>query len=307
MTERKAMNLFHYLPIFKYNISMDLYVTGVGKIEVPPGSGYPPKGHPDIYDFQWRKGRVLPEYQILYIRGGSGVFESLHSDRIRLEAGCAVLLFPGVWHRYKPDRQTGWKEYWLSWNGEYLYRLSRRNLFSPAKPVIEIDRPGRVESIYREIWELAREHPAENSQVLAARGMELLALILESEPDDHIPQEENPAVLNRHIDDQVVADAMRLIWNHTYRSISVEQVVESLPVSRRTLERRFHRFVGHSIGMEITRCRIERARHMLINTRLPIEHIALAVGFSGADRLGKVFRQSENMTPGRYRALHCVS
>ena len=72
-------------------------------------------------------------------------------------------------------------------------------------------------------------------------------------------------------------------------------------VTRRTLERKFEKALGHSIGTEITRCRLERSKHLLANTTLPIKHIALAVGFSGTDWMGKVFNRELGMTPGQYR------
>ena len=42
----------------------------------PPNTSYPDKQHPNGYYFDWEKGRVLPEFQLLYIAHGSGVFES---------------------------------------------------------------------------------------------------------------------------------------------------------------------------------------------------------------------------------------
>lgn len=294
-------SIFHYLPISKYNIELDLYLTGVGRCVSVAGGAYPPKGHPDIYDFKWQNGRVLPEYQVIYISEGKGIFESSDTGIIELSAGDSVLLFPGIWHRYKPDIETGWVEHWISWNGEYLYRIYRREVISPKNPVYKIYNPEKLRDLYDNLLETVDSDPANNSHCLAAKGLEILSHAIESERDNDIQQDIVKSPISLHIDDHIVSDALQIIWSHSYRSTNVEALADRLPVSRRTLERKFIRTLGHSISSEITRCRLERAKHLLSNTRLPIEHIALAVGFSGSDRMGKVFKKTYAMTPGQYR------
>ena len=66
---------FRYLPVSEQDKQWDFYVTGTGYSNVPPGSRYPCSVHPDLYQFAWDRGRVLPEYQVLYITRGEGVFE----------------------------------------------------------------------------------------------------------------------------------------------------------------------------------------------------------------------------------------
>ena len=59
-------NYFRYIPVRQRDIQWGLYVTGAGCTAVPSGTRYPPAVHPRLYDFTWEKGRVLPEYQIIY-------------------------------------------------------------------------------------------------------------------------------------------------------------------------------------------------------------------------------------------------
>lgn len=297
-------NFFQYLPINQENIRWGLYLTGAGVCRVEPDNSYPPKGHPDVYDFNWAAGRVLPEYQILLIAEGRGLFESAPTGSVPLASGNVLLLFPGLWHRYRPDPHTGWKEYWLSWNGENLYRLQRQGLLSPDHAVLAALNPDRIRLAFERIFEHVLVHPAENSSVLSAYAMEVLTLAIQNEQKAAVPQSEGKAVAvcpEHALDDPVVFNALQLIWNHSYRDFRVEDIVRKLPMTRRTLERRFRRCLGHSIGAEITRCRIERAKHLLINTTLPIKHISLAVGYAGADRLAKAFQQSTHQTPTHFR------
>jgi hypothetical protein len=51
-------------------------------------------------------------------------------------------------------------------------------------------------------------------------------------------------------------------------------------------------------------CAVARAKHLLANTKLPIEHVALAVGFTDAVHIGKTFQGWERTTPSAYRKSH---
>lgn len=67
---------------------------------------------------------MLQEYQVVYITAGKGRFQS-GSDRSRVVVpGTVLLLYPGVPHRYCPDRGTGWDEFWVGFNGAYARTLS---------------------------------------------------------------------------------------------------------------------------------------------------------------------------------------
>ena len=93
---------FRYLPVSEREKQWGLYVTGGGFNSIAPREPYPRPGHPRMYAFDWSNGRKLPQYQILYITRGEGEFESERSGRQPITAGCAVFLFAGVWHRYRP-------------------------------------------------------------------------------------------------------------------------------------------------------------------------------------------------------------
>lgn len=297
------MSDFHtYLPISENNMRWDIYLTGVGVETISANAQYPPKGHPGTYNFRWETGRELAEYQILLITEGKGVFESAKTEQISITAGNVILLFPGVWHRYRPTKKCGWKEYWLSWNGEQLYRLMKKGLLDASEPVLTLAQPDEVSKAFERILKHVKAHPAENSNVLSAYAMEVLTLAMENVQTIQVPKDTTVPVEYAHsIDDPIVFKALQIIWNHSYRDFRVDSIVEQLPVSRRTLERKFMHSVKYPIRSEITRCRIERARHLLINTTLPIKHIAFSVGFSCSDRMGKVFQQQLGITPGQYR------
>jgi len=73
-----AADLFlHYLPYSEEDEKLGMLCTTAGFAKVPPGALYPPqkKDHPAIFR-PVAVGRVLPEFQIVYISAGEGVFTS---------------------------------------------------------------------------------------------------------------------------------------------------------------------------------------------------------------------------------------
>lgn len=102
-------------------------------------------------------------------------------------------------------------------------------------------------------------------------------------------------------EDPHVGAALRFIADHAQDAIRVPDVVRAVPVARRTLESRFRALLGRSLLDELQRARLERARHLLLTTDLPMPQIAAACGFSDAKRFATVFGQREGTTPLKFR------
>jgi len=101
--------------------------------------------------------------------------------------------------------------------------------------------------------------------------------------------------------DPVVAEAMRFILAHFTEGIAVPDVAAAVTTSRRTLERRFQQDVGHTVLVEITRARLDRARFLLATTDLPLRAIATQSGFDSASGLSLAHRAAYAASPGEYR------
>jgi LacI family transcriptional regulator len=106
------------------------------------------------------------------------------------------------------------------------------------------------------------------------------------------------------IADPDVAEAARYIHANAQRAISVTDVMRAVPMSRRQLERRFRAVMGRTMLEEITRCRVDRARQLLIDGDLTLEQVALSSGFASASYFSVVFKRLAGETPLRFRELH---
>lgn len=78
-------------------------------------------------------------------------------------------------------------------------------------------------------------------------------------------------------------------------------VLREVPVSRRSLDQRFLKALGHTPAAEIRRAQIEVAKQMLAETDESMAKVAHAAGFSNAKQLGSSFHRETGVTPTAYR------
>ena len=75
---------------------------------------------------------------MLYITYGRGIFESRVSGPVKVNPGNILVLFPGVWHRYRPSRSTGWDEFWVDIKGQVVDLLVEQGRLTPQSPVLDV-------------------------------------------------------------------------------------------------------------------------------------------------------------------------
>ncbi|TWT93460.1 Xylose operon regulatory protein [Botrimarina colliarenosi] len=103
------------------------------------------------------------------------------------------------------------------------------------------------------------------------------------------------------IDDEEIVDALRYIRQHACRGIIVEDILRQVPISRRSLEIQFRKYLGRSPAREIRRVQLERSRDLLGRRELSITEVALACGFANATRFGVAFKKDTGKTPHSFR------
>lgn len=108
------------------------------------------------------------------------------------------------------------------------------------------------------------------------------------------------------VDDPAIVSALRFIRQHGRRDIGVQEVVDQTGLSRRLLEKRFCRVVGHSIHGEIQRVRVDLITRMLLETHRPISEIADAMQFADVAHLARFFRGEKGCSPTQYRLQYAV-
>lgn len=108
------------------------WINTVGFQEIPAGSNYPVSEHPASYLFSVKKGRVLNEYQLVYITDGEGIFipnlDDPDCEEIHIKKGTIILLYPGQRHTYYPLQKNRMEGIFHRIRGRFLLQSDKKNI-----------------------------------------------------------------------------------------------------------------------------------------------------------------------------------
>jgi len=104
------------------------------------------------------------------------------------------------------------------------------------------------------------------------------------------------------VDHTEVARALRVITDRfSDPNLTIARIVAETAISRRNLDRAFLSRLGRTITGELTRVRLGEARRLLAETKLSVQRVAEARGFSGDKQLRQTLHRELGMTPKQYR------
>jgi len=106
------------------------------------------------------------------------------------------------------------------------------------------------------------------------------------------------------IGDPDIIQAMKYIRKHSNKPLQVSEIANSVCMSKRSLQMRFQKAIGHSIHDEIVLAHFEIAKILLIETNLPIDEIAIRSGFHYTSNMRRAFKKITGALPQKYRQQH---
>ena len=102
-------------------------------------------------------------------------------------------------------------------------------------------------------------------------------------------------------DDPVLSAALREISRRLPTSFGVAEIADALDIPRTRLDRLFAEKFSRSVGKEIVRQRVERAKKLLATTDKPMKAIAALCGYCNAGYFTNAFRTETGLTPKAWR------
>lgn len=285
---------YRYLPVSPRDVAWGVYVTNAGYVKIAANAEYPPAGHPRGYAFSWGRGRVLSEYQLHYITRGRGTFESDSRRAHRIQAGSVFLLFPGVWHRYRPHRTTGWDEYWVGFNGPWAKRLITNGFFSADRPVLKADDEGVLFDLFTQVIGALRTEQLGYTQLIGSTVTLMLA---------HVHAAERAEGGGHYRTEAIIREAKRVLGSNLDKDLSMPQVAGDLHVSYAWLRRMFSHYTGLAPHQYHLQMRISRAMELLAGTDLSIKEIGQKLGYRDVHYFSRVFKKKAGRAPDAWRHM----
>ena len=252
-------NVVRYLPVTPRDRAWGLYVTGAGKRVAPPHSNY---YKDESSRYTWRKGRTLPEYGMVYVASGQGVFMSRQTGKQQVSAGDLLLLFPDVWHNYRPHPNTGWVEYWFLFNGAQLERMVEHGLIGPSSAVLRLGATDLFEQLFRDFLRAVETQPALSSHTLSALASQILANALSRAGMQGSEASARASEIEK---------AKLFIEERIREAVDMQALAESLNMSYRNFRRVFRQKTGMAPQQYHIAARI-RSHTATFSGRRPVWH-----------------------------------
>lgn len=288
---RGLQTFFRYFPVSDRDRRWGLYLTTAGESRIPPRSVYPPSGHPGGYHFDWKRGRVLREYQFVYISAGEGVLE-MARGRWRITPGQAFILFPGAWHRYRPDARTGWSEHWVGCEGPVVRRLVRHGFFSPQRPVLRVREEDLLLGAFSSVIEAIHAGRPALQQVASGATLYILSLLYSAL---------QPGQEGRQNVTRAIHEAMHRMADPMQTAPALPELAHRLGVSYTWFRRTFAHHTGLSPHQYRLQIRLGRARTLLSETPLTVKEVAFRCGFESQHYFSRLFKRKTGRAPGAWR------
>ena len=287
------MNPIQYITESERDLRWGLSVCSVGYQSVEPGAPYPPRHHAENYLFNPAAGRVLQEYQLLYVVKGRGMLKTEHAGEFAIEAGTMFLIIPGEWHTYQPDPETGWDEYWIGFKGPNIDQRVAAGFFSAEHPVYRVGNLETAVGLYRDALHAATQQEAYFQQLLCGIVNHLLGLMFMTSINmDYGDEGDVPELINH---------ARTYMQQHIEEDIAMPDVASALNVSYTTFRRLFKHYTGLAPSQYFINLRLHRAKQLLRSTDESIKEISFRLHFENPEYFATLFKKRTGMRPSEFR------
>lgn len=283
----------NHLTVNDMDVRWGMYVTTCGYQTLPAGAkSFPYTKEHSSYYFNSNRGRVLDEFQLIYVVKGKGFFESTSCKRCEISAGTAILLFPGEWHNYSTTYEEDWSEYWVGFNGMNAQSMMEAQFFDKKDPLFSLGINEEFVDLYERIIRYAEDEQLGYQQIISSVVRHLLGLLYYRTQNNHHC---NGAVAEK------INEARLLMRECLHSPLSAVEVAERLNLSYSWFRKAFKKYTGISPSQFQMHLRLQRAKELLMDTDKTISEIAYELSFDTAGQFSTFFRQKQGSTPKYFR------
>jgi AraC-like DNA-binding protein len=291
---KNRINYYKYFPLSDEDKQVGIYIENIGVSEVLKDENYPLTGHPNTHYFTWDKGRLLSSFQILLISNGQGTFESKKSGVLNLISGSIILLYPGEWHRYRPIKKVGWKEYWIGFEGEILNKLAKSSVLTPDNPVVNIRNFEEIQHLFDAAILQSKETNPGFQMIITGLLFQIFGQISYAVKSRSKQSKSFMKQINL---------AKELMQGELDDNTDIPKIAEKLNMGYALFRKKFKELTGLSPKQYQMQIKLSRAKTLLLGSDLPIKLIAYETGYESIYHFSKVFKEKLGCSPSQYRDL----
>lgn len=234
--------------------------------------------------------RMIDCYSFHFILEGSLRLTDEERE-ITLQTGRMFCLFPNISYSYRKADSSNLSMFWLAFAGKQSASIISELGLTPEHPFIPIAMGQRTRTLLKRIHESAgngNEFFLQQSLIYELFGLLYSAKI--GEPD--AGQSGRADWL------EYCANYMRL---HYSEAIRIEWLANELGIHRSHFSNAFRLEYGMSPKQYLTRLRMSKAAELLRDTSLPVNEIALTIGYPELFAFTRAFVNYYGLPPSEYR------
>ena len=281
----------HYLPYSKEDERLGMVCTTAGSQNIAPGAVYPPfkEKHPAPFR-PVAEGRVLPEYQLIYITEGKGTFSA--ADKTwDVFPGSMLMILPGIKHMYKPVKEIGWQEYWIGFKGSYFNKLAKEGFLSEDKLFFNIGNYDYITSIFKRIFDEVKSQKTLYQMKACSAVLTLISEILfrsrrQEQPDFY---------------QQIVEKAKYLMETNMDGAINIPSIAKQIGISTSRLNEVFKHFSSMTPYQFFIQLKIHKAEELLGEENIPVKEAAWRMGFEDQYYFSRLFKNKTGIAPSDWK------
>lgn len=283
---------FKYLIVNNMDKKFGLWVNAVGFQAIQPCSPYPLKDHPTGYFFNAQKGRILHEYQLVYITKGRGLFTSESTLQKEVCRGRLMVLFPGQWHTYRPLRQTGWNEYYIGFEGPIIDNLIKDSFLTKENQVLEVGLNEELVSLFSRAIEVAGADKISVQQYLSGIVLHIIGMILSIS--------KNKIFEIGNVDEKI-EQAKIIMKENVFKDVDPEELAMKLNVSYSWFRKVFKDYTGYAPAKYFQELKLRKAKQLLVGTSQSVKEISFSLDYKSTEHFFSLFKKRTGFTPLEYR------
>ncbi len=231
------------------------------------------------------KDRLIDEGVLIYCAQGLGRYKVGRTEGA-LRQGELLHLPPLQAHSYQCDPE-GWEIHWLHYGGRQALRLCEVAGFSIEQPHFAYGvKPTLLDTFHRHLHSLggAQQDPWLSTSLLYT----LLTTL--------IRERQNTSSFGQKWLDLIDMECSNL-----------DELAEKAGLSKYYFCRRFKKITGRTPWEVLCERRLERAKELLLSTKMSIKQIAHQLGFESADYFSRKFQAFSGFKPSAYRGRRAIA
>jgi AraC-like DNA-binding protein len=104
-------------------------------------------------------------------------------------------------------------------------------------------------------------------------------------------------------DDIEIAPVILFLHTNYGKKITINGLAHEFGTNRNSIQFKFSKATGKSIGLYLRELRLSIARSLLADTKLPVARVLEQTGFTDATHFGRSFRKRFGVTPAQFRKI----